>query len=92
MRKLNIDLDKYMVYEDPDGDLLAAIAIEHHILMDEYYRKYDRFKSAPNDVTIEGYRVVADDQPDEYKIDEIRMNEFQVNQLRAFWVERRVSR
>lgn len=88
MRKLNIDLDKYMVYDDPDGNLLAAVDIQHHVLMDEYYRTYDRFKTAPDDITIKGHRIIPDDRPDEYKIDDSKMSEFRVNQFRAFWTQR----
>ena len=45
MRRINIDLDKYMVYENEDGDLYAAIDIKHQETMMKLYRNYDYFKS-----------------------------------------------
>lgn len=89
MRKVNIDLDKYMVYENDDGDLFAAVNIDQCVIMDNYYRSYDHFKSAPDEITIEGYRIVPDKAPNSFTIELKRKTLFRVNELRGTWIEKR---
>jgi len=88
MRKVNIDLDKYMVYEDEAGDFSAAVDIKHQNAMNYYYRNFDHFKSAPDKVTIEGYEIIPDQEPNSYTIDKNQMKEFRVNELRGTWVRK----
>jgi len=86
MRKINIDLDKYMVYEDAEGDLYAALDIEHQAEMDEYYRKYDHFKTAPDEITMGGYDIIPDKEPESFTISNQNQREFKVNKLRGTWI------
>lgn len=86
MRKVNIDLEKYMVYEDDKGDYVAAVEIMHQLTMNEYYRKYDHFKSAPDNISIQGYEIVPDNEPSSVKVDLNRKRNFRVNKLRGTWI------
>lgn len=83
MRKVNIDLDKYMVYEDDGGDFLAAVDIKHQSIMNDYYHNYGHFKTAPDEITIEGYEIVPDQEPNTYKIDQNSKRNFRVNEFRG---------
>ena len=87
MKKLNIDLDKYMVYQNSEGTPIAAVDKKHQSKMDDYYRKYDRFRSAPNDITIEGYSIVHDQNADNYKIDTRSNLDFVINELEGMIIQ-----
>ncbi len=81
MKKLNIDLDKYMVYQNSEGTPIAAVDKKHQSKMDDYYRKYDRFQSAPDDLTIEDYRIVYDQSTDSFETDARSKMDFPINEL-----------
>jgi len=83
MRKINIDLDKYIVYENEDGDLYAAVDMKHQEAMIKFSREYDHFKSAPDDVTIEGYDIIPDQEPNSFTLNKNRKRQFVVNELRG---------
>jgi len=88
MRKVNIDLEKYIVYEDEAGEFSAAVDIKHQNAMNDYYRNFNHFKSAPDEVTIEGYDIIPDHEPNSYKINKNRKRNFRVNELRGTWIRR----
>lgn len=86
MPQINVDHNKYIVCQNKQGEYFAAIDVKHRITMDNYSRNYDKFKSAPDDLTIEGYLLVPDQQPDSLRIDFNRKIQIPVNELRFSWI------
>lgn len=86
MSKIIGDLDKFMIYENSNtGELLAVDKINAR-KMDTYYRDFNKFKETPENITIDGFQLVPDKEPDTLRIDESRKIETKVKDLETTWI------
>jgi hypothetical protein len=80
---INVDLDKYIVYENLNTDGLVAVDIALQDKMIELYRKYNKFKTAPDSEVVEAYVLQFDKKSNCFYLNENVKETIKISQLKG---------
>ena len=85
-RIINVDLEKYIIYENLENNNLVACEMKHQSRLIELYKKYDNFKTAPDSESIEIFILQYDNKTNSYFLNHDFKETIKVNQLKGTMV------